>query len=170
MFHVIPLNCSLERLKRGGKHFAWDDSLPLYFGILPRYNPRPEDIKWFHYKNAYIAHIGNAYTAADGVIYYDSPLSYGNKFGAFFPSDDPDAPMHDPTKAIKSHYVRWKLDPRATKEYVEPLELVDIDGEMPTVDLKVATKEYEYVFMACFDKTKTQDDAQAIWYFPSVLY
>jgi carotenoid cleavage dioxygenase-like enzyme len=164
VFHVLPLYCSLERLKKGGKHLAWDDSLPLYFGILPRENPKPEDIRWFHFKNAYIAHIGNAYDAPDGVVYYDSPLSYGNKFGALFPSDIPEAPEFDPMAPIKSHYVRWKLDPHAKSNYVEPIELADVDGEMPTVDLRIASLDYKYVFMACYDKSQTAEGGNAIWY------
>jgi hypothetical protein len=40
-----------------------------------------------------------------------------------------------------------------------------VDGEMPTVDPSVAAREYEYVFMAFFDKTQLQQDAQAIWDF-----
>jgi carotenoid cleavage dioxygenase-like enzyme len=164
VFHVLPLHCDVERLKKGGKHFAWDDSLPLYFGILPRYNPKPSDIKWFHNTNAYIAHIGNAYDGPDGVVYYDSPLSYGNKFGGMFPSDKPGAPEHDPTASIKSHYVRWKLDPHAKSDFVEPIELADVDGEMPTVDPRIASLDYEYVFMACFDKSQMDNGQQAIWY------
>lgn len=164
VFHVLPLHCSVERLKKGGKHLAWDDSLPIYFGILPRENPKPEDIRWFHFKNSYIAHIGNAYDGPDDVVYYDSPLSYGNKFGALFPSDDPGVPEFDPLAPIKSHYVRWKLDPHAKSDYVEPIELADVDGEMPTIDLRIASLDYKYVFMACYDKSRISDGPSAIWY------
>jgi len=160
VFHVLPLHCSIENLKKDGNHFHWEDDIPLYFGILPRHNPKSEDIKWFHNKlNAYIAHIGNAYDGPYGVAYYDSPLSYGNKFVSFFPSIKPDAPLHDPA-AIRSHYVRWKLDPRAKSDFVEPVELADVDGEMPTIDLRYASLPYTYVFMAWINP----GEPQAVWY------
>jgi len=164
VFHVIPLHCDLERLKKGVKHFAWDDSLLPYFGTLPRYNPKPSDIKWFHNKNGYIAHIGNAYDGPNGVVYCDLPLSYGTKFGGLFPSDKPGAPEHDPAAAIKSYYDRWKLGPHAIGDFVEPIELADVDGEMPTVDPRIESLDYEYVFMARFDKPKKDDGGQAIWH------
>lgn len=53
IFILTPLTTvPLELLKEGHKHFAWSEEKPLTFGVLPRRNPKPEDIKWFHYKNA----------------------------------------------------------------------------------------------------------------------
>lgn len=68
-----------EKLKEGHKHFAWDDERPLAFGILPRRNPKPEDIKWFYAENAFYGHTGNTFDGADGCVYLDAPLTYGNK-------------------------------------------------------------------------------------------
>lgn len=65
---------------------------------------------------------------------------------------------------IKSHYVRWKLDPRAKSDFVEPIELADVDGEMPTVDPRIASLDYQYVFMACYDKSQMAEGGNAIWY------
>lgn len=45
-----PLACaSIDELEKGHKHFAWDEDKPLVFGILPRRNPKPDDVRWFHY-------------------------------------------------------------------------------------------------------------------------
>jgi carotenoid cleavage dioxygenase-like enzyme len=68
-----------EMLEKGHKHFAWDEEKPLYFGVLPPRNPKPEDIRWFHYKNAFFGHVGNAFDGNDGCVYLDAPLTYGNK-------------------------------------------------------------------------------------------
>ena len=80
IFPLPPLETvSVEMLEEGHKHFAWDEDKPLYFGILPRRNPKPEDVRWFHYKNAFFGHVGNAFDGDDGCVYLDAPLTYGNK-------------------------------------------------------------------------------------------
>ena len=60
------------------------------------------------------------------------------------------------TSGPVSHYVRWKFDPRATDPYVEPLELVNVDGEMPKVDARYETKPYNYIFLAMADPTSKE--------------
>lgn len=52
---------------------------------------------------------------------------------------------------IVSHYVRWKFDPNATDPLVEPMELINFDGEMPKVDARYETKPYKHVFLAMHD-------------------
>ena len=72
---VVPI----DLLKEGHKHFAWSEDKPLTFGILPRRNPKPEDVRWFPYKNAFYGHSGNAFDGDDGCVYLDAPLTYTNK-------------------------------------------------------------------------------------------
>lgn len=80
IFILPPLAAvPLELLQEGHKHFAWAEDKPLMFGILPRRNPKPEDVKWFHYKNAFYGHSGNAFDGEDGCVYLDAPLTYMNK-------------------------------------------------------------------------------------------
>lgn len=80
IFILTPLACvPLDLLKEGHKHFAWAEDKPLTFGILPRRNPKPEDVKWYHYKNAFYGHTGNAFDGDDGCVYLDAPLTYHNK-------------------------------------------------------------------------------------------
>lgn len=52
---------------------------------------------------------------------------------------------------VISHYVRWRFDPNATDPYVEPQELINLDGEMPKVDARYETKPYKHIFMAMHD-------------------
>lgn len=61
------------------------------------------------------------------------------------PSSQP--PPGGPT----SHYVRWKLDPNATNNKIEPVVLVEVDGEMPKVDSRYETKPYKYVLYSLHD-------------------
>lgn len=56
-----------------------------------------------------------------------------------------------PSEGPISHYVRWKFDLSATDPFIEPTELVDLDGEMPKVDARNETKPYKYIFLAMHD-------------------
>lgn len=56
-----------------------------------------------------------------------------------------------PAKGPVTHYVRWKLDPHATDPFVEPTELVNVNGEMPKVDARYETKPYTTLFLALHD-------------------
>ncbi|KAI1381231.1 carotenoid oxygenase [Hypoxylon crocopeplum] len=110
-----------------------DEEKPFVFDIVPRQNPRLKDVRWFQNKNVFYGYTGNAFDGEDGCVYLDTPLTYMNKSGPV------------------SHYVRWKLDPNATDLHVEPVELVDVDGEMPKVDWRYDTKPYKYCFLAMHD-------------------
>ncbi len=80
IFILPPLEArSLDDIKKGEKHFAWSEKQHLMFGILPRRNPKPEDIRWFQADNAFYGHTGNAFEGDDGCIYLDAPLTYHNK-------------------------------------------------------------------------------------------
>ncbi|KAJ0109795.1 hypothetical protein J7T55_004345 [Diaporthe amygdali] len=155
VFILTPLtSVSLDLLKEGHKHFAWSEEKPLTFGVLPRRNPKPEDIKWFHYKNAFYGHTGNAFDGDDGCVYLDAPLTYHNKFWFFPPigQNMHTAPSAKPPKdSTISHYVRWKFDLNSTNPSVEPQELVNLDGEMPKVDARYETKPYSHLFLAMHD-------------------
>ncbi|KUI69650.1 Lignostilbene-alpha,beta-dioxygenase isozyme I [Cytospora mali] len=155
IFILTPLTCvPVELLKEGHKHFAWAKDKPLTFGILPRRDPKSHNIKWFHHRNAFYGHTGNAFDGVDGCVYLDAPLTYQNKFW-FFPPVGQD--MHTapsakaPTDGVVSHYVRWKFDPNTSEPYVEPRELVNLDGEMPKVDARYETKPYKHIFLAMHD-------------------
>lgn len=56
-------------------------------------------------------------------------------------------PSHGPI----SHYVRWRFDPSTSDAFVEPEELVNLDGEMPKVDARFETKPYSKIFLAMHD-------------------
>ncbi|KAJ5438090.1 Carotenoid oxygenase [Penicillium daleae] len=158
VFIVPPLEAQpIDEMKKGSKHFAWAEEKSLTFGILPRRNPKPEDIRWFTYKNAFYGHTGNAFDGEDGCVYLDAPLTNFNKFWFFPPrgQDPMEAPSgKPPASGNVSQYVRWKYDPNATDFHVEPTLLVDADGEMPKVDDRYVGKPYNTLFYAMHDPTK----------------
>jgi hypothetical protein len=45
VFPMIPLIADVERMKRGGEHFAFDPEEPCYFGVLPRYGATGSEVK-----------------------------------------------------------------------------------------------------------------------------
>jgi carotenoid cleavage dioxygenase-like enzyme len=45
-FLVIPMATNVERMKQGQVHFAWDSTLPTWFGVLER-DGDGKDVRWF---------------------------------------------------------------------------------------------------------------------------
>lgn len=62
-----------------------------------------------------------------------------------------------------SHYVRWKFDPNATDFNVEPVELVNVDGEMPKVDDRHSGKPYNTLFLAMHDPTQAHGPVGGVY-------
>lgn len=48
---MTPLKCDVERLKRGGNHWAWDPEEDQLYGVVPRRGGKAEDIRWFKAPN-----------------------------------------------------------------------------------------------------------------------
>jgi len=42
---MINQIADLDRLKAGGNHFQWDNTLPTYIGVLPRRGAKGTDMK-----------------------------------------------------------------------------------------------------------------------------
>ncbi len=56
--------------------------------------------------------------------------------------------------------MRWRFDPAApTGTYVEPTVLLDLEGEMPRVDDRFASRPYTTLFLALHNKTVGRDVA-----------
>ena len=72
---------SLERLHQGKLHWAWDSSLPSYYGIIPR-DGEARDIRWFTGPERSIVHTANARTEGDKVI-LEAPMADGNTWPWF---------------------------------------------------------------------------------------
>jgi carotenoid cleavage dioxygenase-like enzyme len=61
IFPVFPTTCELERVKAGGAHWAPDNKLDTYVGIMPR-DGSAKDMHWFRYPSCSAFHFMNAYT------------------------------------------------------------------------------------------------------------
>ena len=51
---MTPLKCSLDRMKKGGNHWAWDPKEDQLYGIVPRRGGKFEDIVWLRADNGTI--------------------------------------------------------------------------------------------------------------------
>ena len=144
---LLPLCVSQDRLHRGGKHFAWDNDLPMMFGVLPRRNCKTKDVRWYpHVPNTFVGHFGNAFDIDKDVFCIDTPIENGNTFGAFFPVEGETGPP----KMVQSKYVRFIIDTRnpSGTQLEEPEVLIDINGGMPRMDDRFVGLKYRYMYLS----------------------
>jgi hypothetical protein len=130
IFILLPLCVSLDRLNEGGKHFMWENDLPMVLGLLPRNNPISENQRWYPFKTqTFIGHIANAFDVDEHLVCLDTPLENRNVFGAFFPTDTGERP---PPGSVVSKFVRFHIDTRKPNgSFVGEAEiLVDVNGGM----------------------------------------
>jgi carotenoid cleavage dioxygenase-like enzyme len=97
---------SLDRLRQGLNHWAYDRTVPAWVGILPR-DGNAQDIRWFKGPpdRAMLIHVTNARTEGNKVI-LDAPVARGN-FNPQFPNLD-GAPFDD--EARRNTIRRWTFD------------------------------------------------------------
>jgi carotenoid cleavage dioxygenase-like enzyme len=147
---VIPVfgfETSLERLKAGKIHWAWNARLPTYFGILPRDGSarRP---RWFKGPPRELVHTFNAYTVGDRVI-LESPVGETNPF-PFFP---PDPGNEDPPEARRGWQVRRHLFDLGSPSDAYSEEILDDHpiGPFGRIDDRYISLEHRYVFAQLHD-------------------
>jgi carotenoid cleavage dioxygenase-like enzyme len=108
--HVIlpttAMVTSLERLKQGLNHWAYDRNVPAWVGILPR-DGQAGDVRWFKGPpdRAMLIHVTNARTEGNKVI-LDAPVARGN-FNPQFPNLDGAAFDEE---ARRNTIRRWTFD------------------------------------------------------------
>ncbi|KAF7859509.1 uncharacterized protein EAF02_010957 [Botrytis sinoallii] len=153
----------IERMKKGGQHWAWDYEKPATFIVVPRRKSTPlpdgwEEGEWRYYEwnNCMPVHTAGAWEGKDGKLYMESSRVHDNAF-PFFPPDDGRMPNPD----TKGDFARWEFDlsqPSGTK-IQDPLVVLDIPCEFPRIDERFMTKEYEWVFLDVF--IPEQSDAKS---------
>ncbi|KAF6822728.1 isoeugenol monooxygenase [Colletotrichum plurivorum] len=156
---VLVLWCfeaDVERMKRGGHHWAWDYERPATFIVVPRRSTtarlppgwKPGEHRVYSWKNCMLIHTGGAWESDEGgMLFLETTRVHDNGF-PFFPADDGRMPVADPA----SDYVRWTLD--LTKpdgsSVPDPEVILDIPSEFPRLDERFLTKPYNYVWINVF--------------------
>ena len=155
VLNMWPFEASLERMKSGGLHWAWDYERPATFILVPRrgndtsrygWAPR-ETSRWYTWKNCMALHVGGAWDNDDGTINFETTRIHDNAF-PFFPPENGRAPEPD----AKADFVRWRIDPSEKQGVVvdDPEVLLDAPCEFPRVDERFYTERTEWVFCNAF--------------------
>ncbi|EJT99709.1 carotenoid cleavage dioxygenase [Dacryopinax primogenitus] len=153
IFPLTSITADIDRIKRGGNHFAWQPQLDQAYGVLPRHGAKSEDIKWFYADNAFHGHVANAYENEEGKIVMDLTVADGNVF-YFFPEDE--SKVSAPARVkFTSPMHRWVFDPKApTGTRYQPYELFDTQGEFARSDDRYLGQPYNHFFLCVIDPTK----------------
>ncbi|KAH8920879.1 putative lignostilbene dioxygenase [Atractiella rhizophila] len=158
VFQIYPLECTEERLKRGGNHWVYNEELPMYLGLIPKRNPQLSDVKWFHWeKNYFEGHWSNCFEK-DGMVLCDMTLYNGNIMN-WWPNKDGKAPK---PWELKNFFARFVLDPKATDlRLADPIKVCDVAGEFSRIDDRFLGHDYTYTFMAGMNMKLPYDRVKA---------
>jgi len=144
---------SMERLQSGAVHWAWDDTLPAYVGVVSRHGDG-SDVRWFKGSAGQATvHTVNAWEEG-GQIHLDAAIFTGAPF--------PDFPMidgsaWDVTRA-KAFFTRQTFDLQSAEDGWSEKVMFDIPvADLARMDNRFRTKRYRYAFTQFFDGTKALD-------------
>ncbi|UPL02749.1 hypothetical protein LCI18_013683 [Fusarium solani-melongenae] len=148
IFHMSNYQADLEYMKKEkGTHFRLNRFLPNRFGVLPRRNPRPEDIRWFDsLKNHVWGHFSNGFDGEDGCIYLDTFVANVDTLHVF-PNMHPELDIGKPAERMNGKLARFKIDPKASSNELElPVVLSEVAGEMARCDDRFIAKPYNHAY------------------------
>ncbi|KAF4469114.1 carotenoid oxygenase [Fusarium albosuccineum] len=161
---MTPLKCDLDRLKKGGNHWAWDPNEDQYYGIVPRRPGKDDDIIWLRADNGFHGHIAGAYEDENGHIVCDLTVADGNVFFWWPPDNGADGAHALQAKArqkLISDTFRWVFDPTSkTNTRVTPFKKYGTNGEFSRIDDRFTTKRYSHFWQLQMDPTRPYDIAK----------
>lgn len=161
-----PFETSVERMKKGGHHWAWSYDRPATFIAVPRRRGGKLPPGWkdgeyrvYHDRNEMLIHTAGAWESDDGSkLFVETTRVHDNGF-PFFPSED----GRQPDPAAKADFVRFTLDlsqPTGTK-VVEPQVVLDMPAEFPRLDERFLSKEYGYSWLNVMTPAEFKDPVPA---------
>ncbi|KAF4439639.1 isoeugenol monooxygenase [Fusarium acutatum] len=147
-----PFEASIDRMRKGGHHWAWSYERPATFIVVPRRKSTPLPPSWkpgeyriYQDRNCMLIHIGAAWESSNGdELFFETSRVLDNAL-PFFPSDDGRLPSFD----AKADYVRYKLDlnqPTGSK-VDDPEVVLDLPAEFPRIDERFTTQQSDVVFL-----------------------
>lgn len=158
-----PFEANVERMKKGGHHWAWSYDLPATFIVVPRRKSTKLPEGWkegeyrvYHDRNVMLIHTAGAWEADDGnTLFVETTRVHDNGF-PFFPPDDGRMPAPD----AKADFARFKLDltqPTGSKLAREPEVVLDIPAEFPRVDERFLSKPYDVSWINVMTPAEQRD-------------
>jgi len=152
IFYVIPMAANVARMQQGEVHFAWDSSLPTWFGVMRR-GGDGKDLRWFKGPERCATHVMSAFSDGERV-YVDVPLSRQNQFG-FFPQ------LHERFDPVNGQTRLTRLSVDLSKKRIGNYameELYPLVGELPRIDERYLTLPYRHGFLMVSDPSKPRHD------------
>jgi carotenoid cleavage dioxygenase-like enzyme len=105
IFPIFPTTAELDRLKAGGAHWAHQQDLESWVGIMPRYG-KVSEMRWFKGPKGVSAfHLVNAYDAGD-LVHLDLCLTDTNAFAFMREAGG----IHRQPWEIEGALTRWTFD------------------------------------------------------------
>lgn len=149
VFYVMPMALAMERMKQGEVHWAWDSSLPTYFGVMRR-GGDGKDIRWFKGPERCATHVMSGFSDGDRV-YVDVPMARRNQFG-FFPHVNE---KFDPALA-QTTMTRLSVDlsKKSPRDYRMEELYSNVIGELPRIDERYLTLPYRIGYLMVSDGSK----------------
>jgi carotenoid cleavage dioxygenase len=151
-FLVIPMITDVPGMKAGRVHFAWDSTLPTWFGVMRR-GGDGKDLRWFKGPERCATHTMGCFSDGDR-IYVDVDMGTKNQF-PFFPNKD-GAPFD--IEAAQGRVTRLSVDlAQASRPGYEMEILFPHTGALSRQDDRYHTVPYSVGFMPCVDVTQPFD-------------
>lgn len=116
--------------------------IPRKDGAGAKFGWKPDETRYYYWKNAMLIHTGSAWEDENGNIHAESTRVHDNAF-PFFPAEDGRLPAPN----AKADYVRWTIDPRQpTNTKLPEAEIIlDTPAEFPRVDERFLTKRNKFI-------------------------
>ncbi|RKF20647.1 carotenoid oxygenase family protein [Altericroceibacterium spongiae] len=125
VFPIYPTTADLDRLKTGGAHWAHQQDLESWVGIMPRYG-KVEEMRWFKGPKGVSAfHFINAYDDGD-LVHMDVCLSDTNAFQFMREAGG----IHRDQMDVKGALTRWTFDMSKPGDTFESREMGP-PGDLP---------------------------------------
>lgn len=146
IFPIMPTTADISRMRSGGDHWAWDPSLPMYLGIVPK-QEGVAAIRYFRGPARWSFHTMNAYE--DGsVIHLDTTAAPANGF--FRKTDGSRA---SPAEG-EFRLTRWTCDLANPGSSIEESQLNDLPSDFYAIDPRYVGRPYRFGFMAVKDSAR----------------
>jgi len=121
-----------------GTPWTFDKSLPLRFGVLPRYSTSPSDVRWFDCKAGMIFHTVNAFDAGEDEVVMQ--CCRANHYTmAFNRSHDPDNWLYP---------YEWVFNMRTGE--VREHQLCPVRCDFPIVSPSVVSKRHQFSYYTTY--------------------
>jgi carotenoid cleavage dioxygenase len=146
VFPLFPITASLDRMKAGGPHWAWDGTRETFMGVMPR-DGRVSQMRWFRGPPCSAFHFLNAF-------------SEGNKvYADFSVSDVPAFPfireaggLNIRPDQIDASIVRWTFDLGKPGDAIER-DVLGPGGDLPRLADKDVMRPYDIAYYCRYEPT-----------------